>query len=583
MKLRSPIVATLGHVDHGKTTLLDKIRATSVTRKEAGGITQHVGASYVSKNTILEICGEMLKRYGIEVRVPGLLFIDTPGHEAFVTLRKRGGAISDLAILVVDINQGFQPQTDESLMILKEYKVPFVVAATKIDVISGWKPSGETSFMKSVSSQSESAIAELEKKLYDIVFQLSQRGFSSERFDRVQDFTKEVAIVPCSGVTGEGIAELLLVLSGLAQKFLIDKLELSGVARGTVLEVKEMRGFGKVIDVILYDGILRKGDYLVIGGKQPVVTRVKALLVPRELQELRVEKQFKQVNEISAAAGVRLACVDLEGVIAGSSLIATSDEKLVETYVAEIKEEIAGIEFSKDINGVIVKADTVGSLEAMIKLLNDRGIPVRKAEIGEVTRQDIIEIDAVRNKEYRCVFAFNVKISEELKHAAKQKRIAVFSDNVIYRLMEAYDTYRNRLKEIELKEKLSSVTWPGKIRVLPGHVFRASKPAIVGVEVLTGKIKPGVVLVNERGREIGTIKEIQSEGVSIEEAKRGDRVAVSISDAALGRGFREGDVLFTKLNSSDIALLKGELLSMLGQEEIELIEKIKEILGIPVD
>jgi translation initiation factor 5B len=135
--IRQPIVSVLGHVDHGKTSLLDYIRGSTVAAREAGAITQHIGATEVPINAIYNVCGELLK--GKKFTLPGLLFIDTPGHHAFTTLRIRGGSLADIAILIVDINEGFKPQTYESLRILKQYKTPFIVVANKIDAISGWQ------------------------------------------------------------------------------------------------------------------------------------------------------------------------------------------------------------------------------------------------------------------------------------------------------------------------------------------------------------------------------------------------------------------------------------------------------------
>src|SRR2546428_2944848 len=321
-KIRSPIIVTVGHVDHGKTTLLDKIRGTLVTNMEPGKLSQHIGASYIPEQTIRKICGNLLDQFKVKLVIPGLLLLDTPGHASFITLRKRGGAVSDLAILVVDLNEGFQEQTDESLLVLKQFKVPFVVAATKIDRIPGWQVNKGMSFFESLKKQSEGVKDDLDKKLYQIVSQLAERSFNSERFDRIDDFTKQIAIIPCSGITGEGVPDLLMMLAGLAQQFLKDKLKISDVARGTVLEVKEVRGFGLTLDVILYDGQMNKTDYLVIGGKQPIVTRAKAILVPKPLRELRVEKQFDSIDKITAASGIKISSPNIENVISGSPIIA---------------------------------------------------------------------------------------------------------------------------------------------------------------------------------------------------------------------------------------------------------------------
>ncbi len=571
MKLRSPIVATLGHVDHGKTTLLDRIRKTSVAKQEAGGITQHVGASYITRSTIEDICGDLLKEFNVTLTVPGLLFIDTPGHEAFVTLRKRGGAVSDLAILVIDVNQGFQPQTDESLEILRSYKVPFLIAATKIDLIPGWRKIETTSFLESFSKQREDCRNILEEKIYSLVGELSKRGFESERFDRVRDFTREVAIVPCSGLTGEGIAELLLVLAGLAQRFLSGRLKLHPIARGTILEVKEMRGFGKVIDVILYDGSLRKGDWIAIGGETSFITKIRALLLPRELQDLRVEKRFRQVSEVHAACGVRIACVDLQNPIAGSPIVASSEREEIERLAKELESEISELTFSKALDGVVIKADTLGSLEALLFMLERRGIQVKRTGIGDITKQDLIEASLTKEPELRCILAFNVSVPDELKELAERKNVKIIENNVIYKLLEEYDEFLQSTREAKLREKLETLTWPCKLRVLPGYVFRMSKPAIFGVEILAGRLRPGVKLVNRDGKEIGEIKEIQSEGTNLKEAKKGSKVAISVIGATVGRGFKEGDELFVLVPEKDKNVWLGELQNLLSDEELELL------------
>jgi len=571
MKLRSPIVATLGHVDHGKTTLLDRIRRTSVAKREAGGITQHVGASYITRSTIEEICGGLLKKFNVTLVVPGLLFIDTPGHEAFVTLRKRGGAVSDLAILVIDVTQGFQPQTDESLEILRSYKVPFLVAATKIDLIPGWKKRDTTSFLESFSGQRDECKKLLEERIYSLVGELSKRGFESERFDRVRDFAREIAIVPCSGLTGEGIAELLLVLAGLAQRFLSGRLGLHPIARGTILEVKEMRGFGKVIDVILYDGSLRKGDWIAIGGETSFITRIRALLLPRELQDLRMEKQFQQVDEVHAACGVRIACVELQNPIPGSPIVASPDREEIEKLARELESEVGELTFSRASDGVVIKADTLGSLEALLFMLERKKIPIKRTGIGEVTKQDLIEASLTKEAELRCILAFNVPISDELRQLAEKRGVKVIENNVIYRLLEEYDEFVRLTREARLKEKLEALTWPCKLRVLSGYVFRMSKPAIFGVEILAGKLKPGVKLVNRDGKEIGEVKEIQSEGINLKEAERGSKVAISVIGATVGRGFKEGDELFVLVPERDKSVWLRELRSLLSEEELGLL------------
>jgi translation initiation factor 5B len=572
-KIRAPIVVTVGHSDHGKTTLLDKIRGTTVTALEPGLLTQAVGATNIPIETIKKICDKLLKKFGIKLSIPGLLFIDTPGHKAFLSMRKRGGSISDLAILVVDVNEGFQEQTDESLTILKQFKVPFVVAATKIDKIPGWYAFQNASFLDSIQKQREDVKEELEKKIYRIVSQLAERGFDAERFDRIRDFRKNVAIVPVSGITGEGIPDLLMVLAGLAQQFLKEKLYLSEQARGSILEVKETKGFGTTIDIILYDGSLEKNDFLIIGGKEPIVTRIRALLLPPPLKELRVEKKFLQVDKVFASVGVKIAAPGLENAIAGSPIIGVKSESEIEKAKEVLKKEVEEIQFTKQIEGVIAKADTLGGLEALIKILSEKQIPVRKAEVGVIKKEDIVEIQNVKDRIRRVILAFNVKATSEAENLAKDLKIPIFFSEIIYRLVENYEKWCLEEREKEVKEKLEKVTRPCEIEFLKGYVFRQHSPAIFGIEVKRGFLKPGITMKRKDGKIVGKIKEIQREGQTIHEARKGDRVAISMEEPVIGRHIHEGDILISVLSEDDIKILK-EVYDKLSDDEKELLSEL---------
>ncbi len=574
MPVRSPIVVTVGHIDHGKTTLLDRIRGTTVTAAEPGMLSQHVGASFVPIETVKRICGELLTKMKLEITIPGLLLLDTPGHAAFITLRRRGGSVSDLAILVVDITEGFQEQTDESLAVLKEFKTPFVVAATKIDKIPGWYPYKNACFMNSFGKQGEDVRDELDKKLYQLVAQLAERGMNSERFDRVDDFTKQIAIVPCSGTTGEGVPELLMVLSGLAQQFLKQRLEVSRLTKGMILEVKDTIGLGTTVDVILYDGTIKTGDFMVIGGKQPVVTKVKVMLRPPSLHELRIEKKFESVNSVSAAAGIKIAASNLENVISGSPVVFVSDENDVEKAKETVQKEVEEVEFEKDVEGVAIKADTLGSLEAMIKLLAQEGIPIRKAEVGQVTKQDLIAVQNAKDDLKRVVLAFNVKTVKEAADMSADTKIPIFQSNIIYRLMDEYKKWCAEADERRIQQMLDKAVRPAQIKVLKGFVFRVSKPAIFGVEVMKGLLRPKSLMKRMDGRTVGKIKEIEKEGKVISEAKAGEKVAVSMDDLTVGRQVCEGDTLTTVLSEDDVKVLR-ELYDRLTDSEREFLEGLK--------
>ncbi|MEM5792337.1 MAG: translation initiation factor IF-2 [Candidatus Aenigmatarchaeota archaeon] len=547
------------------------MRGSTVNAAEPGQITQHIGASFVPSSVIKSICGNLLTKLNIDIIIPGLLFIDTPGHEAFITLRKRGGSVADLAILVVDINEGFQPQTDESLEFLKQFKTPFIVAATKVDLIYGWKQNKTTCFKDSFTNQSDSVQDELEAKIYNIVSQLYERGFEAERFDRITDFKKQVAIVPCSGKTGEGISELLVMLSGLAQRFLKDKLELSDKAMGNVLEVKEVKGLGATIDAIIYDGSISVGDTLIVGSKNGcIVTKIKALLRPPELKELRMEKKFDFVKQVSAAAGIKIAAPGLDNAIAGSPIICVSDEAEIEEAKKIIEQEIDIVEFNKDIDGVLAKADTIGSLEALVKILTDNQIPIKKAEIGHVTKQDVVEIDVVKDPEKKVILCFNVDLLQEAEDIVRDKKIPVFKNNIIYRIVEDYKKWRDDKKEREKTEKLESAIRPAKIRIIPGFVFRNRQPAIVGVEVLAGVLKVNTPVCHEDKRDVGKIKQIQKDGKNVNQIKTGDKAAISMDEPTVGRQIEEGDILISVITPHNLKILT-EVWDKLQDDEKQLL------------
>ncbi|MDD1677002.1 MAG: translation initiation factor IF-2 [Methanomicrobiales archaeon] len=563
--IRTPIVCVLGHVDHGKTSLLDRIRGSSVVDTEEGAITQHIGATMVPIEAIRRMSGGL---GALDIKVPGLLFIDTPGHHAFTTLRARGGALAEMAILVVDINEGFQPQTIEALQILRTYRTPFVVAATKIDRIHGWRPHANEPFSKTFEQQGDRSRTIFENKLYELVGKLSDLGFSSERFDRVRDFQRNIAIVPVSSLTGEGVPDLLMVLIGLAQRYLTEDLHFSagGSAAGTVLEVKEERGLGTTLDVILYDGTLSVGDEIVMASQDGViVTKVRTLLKPRPLKEIRVEERFERVRSVTAAAGIKVAAPNLDAAIAGSPLYTVRGDR--DEVIARVRKEMQEISVKLADEGISIKADTIGALEALSKELEEKNIPVMKAEVGPVSRHDLVAIATVKNPFHSALLCFNTPMLPDAVEILKDPaygHLKVFSSGVIYQLIDDYVAWRDgKKRELEAKQ-FEQVVLPAKITLLPDCVFRQSNPVVVGVRILGGKLRADLDLVDQQGKRIGHLKTIQQRGENIPEADAGAEIAVSIEGPTVGRQINVHDILYVDIPERHVKVLEHEMLSHLN-------------------
>ncbi len=574
MAVRHPIVSVLGHVDHGKSTILDRIRGTKVVAREAGGITQHIGATDVPIETIYALCGPLIGER--KFSVPGLLFIDTPGHYSFVTLRTRGGALADLAVLVIDINEGLKPQTIESINILKKLKTPFVIAANKIDLIPGWRHEGNRTFNEAFTAQDPRVAAELEEKIYNLSGKLFDKGgFSADRFDKIADFTKTVAMVPISGKFGEGLPDLLLILVGLAQRFLEEELRSEeGPGEGTVLEVKEVKGIGTVVDAIIYKGTIRVADQIVVSSVtgEPIVTKVKGLQRPRPLDEIRDPTQrFDRVKEVSAAAGIRIIAQNVETALAGGTL------RVVHGDLEQLKEEIKSesqIKAELADEGIIVRGDAIGSLEAFAFEAKESELLIRKIDIGNVTRKDVVEASHFENPLHRVIFAFNVKVNDDARAEAVTLGIKIFENDVMYRLLEDYETWcGEKTKEIEIEKRLE-IVFPGKIMIMRDHVFRVSKPAIVGVRVLAGRIRSGQGLITLDGRSVGKIKSIRTGEEPVKEAVAGKEVAIAIDDATVGRQIDVEDVLLVDIPESHVTeLAKYDL----KQDELDTLEQLRQI------
>ncbi|MAJ01218.1 MAG: translation initiation factor IF-2 [Euryarchaeota archaeon] len=606
---RQPIVSVLGHVDHGKTSVLDMVRSmgserqASVMDREAGGITQHIGATEVPADVLNETCATMLG--GKAFKSPGLLFIDTPGHHSFASLRNRGGSVSDIAVLVVDIMEGLQPQTIESLNILKETRTPFVIAGNKIDRLHGWRSENGRSFIQSINAQRDDVQALFEDRYWKMVGQFSEHGFNLERYDKISDFRQNVALVPMSAKEGEGLQDLLAVTVGLAERFLEDRLtDTLGSAQGTVLEMRDEVGMGKTIDVILYRGQLNVGDSIMLAGIDgSFTTHIKGLKRPQGMSEMRdAGKRWVNFDSVDAACGVKIVAPKLEATIAGTTLHLANTEEEKEIAEEAIRGEWRSIFDAMPImcsscheiftrksfpehtskgackgaeeerSGVVIKADTVGGLEALAFELHQRNIPVRQATVGPVNKKDILMAKSAHDPLQKVILGFSTKANSEVAQQLNDEdsEVKFISGPIIYHILDAFEEWVEETKKMIEEGQRESLVYPGRVLYLKDHTFRAKGPAIVGMRVLGGRVHLGQRLMKLDGTPVGQIKSLRTrDSEDVKEAMQGDEVAVAIQGPTVGRHIEELDEFYVDVPESHVKRLKKAELSPVEQEILD--------------
>ena len=572
--IRAPIVCILGHIDHGKTSILDYIRGTVVQQREAAGITQHIGASYFPTEDIKKFLSKSKQEFAEkEIKLPGILVVDTPGHAAFMNLRRRGGAVADIAILVIDVTAGTMPITWESVRILRERKTPFVIAANKIDRISGWKSKKDADFLDSYNSQKPHVRDFLDEKLLEIVGNFLEEGFKGiDRYDKIRDFTKKIAIVPTSAKTGEGISTLLMILMGLVQQFLTENLQFSeGPAKGVVLEVKKEKGQGVTMDVLIYDGIINKGDDFIVGGlEKPIKSKVRALLRPKPLDEIRDPRQkFDSENLVSAASGIKILAPNIDDVVAGSPFRTIIDPSNEDIIYKEIEDEVQSIRIKTDKAGVVLKADTLGSLEALENHFTKNGVKISIADVGPIKKEDVMNANIVKYLDpySAAVLGFNVSILPEAREQATIDNIRIFTNDVIYRLLEDFIAYSETRKAEDTAKGLSELILPAKLKMLPDFIFRNSNPAVFGVHVEAGTLLPKVPLITDQGKKVRRIHQIQDKGKTLEKANKDSEVAISIRGIEIGRDLGKDEILFVSVPESHVRQLMGKFINELTADQ----------------
>ncbi|KAH6915473.1 hypothetical protein BKA70DRAFT_1420426 [Coprinopsis sp. MPI-PUGE-AT-0042] len=594
--LRSPICCILGHVDTGKTKLLDKIRQTNVQEGEAGGITQQIGATYFPVDAIKTKTAVLNKDGAQEYKIPGLLIIDTPGHESFTNLRSRGSSLCNIAILVVDLMHGLEPQTLESLRLLRDKKTPFIVALNKIDRIYGWDPTPNNGFRDSLAKQTRQVQREFEDRVAKTIVAFAEEGLNAVLYYENKNFARNVSLVPTSAITGEGVPDMIMLLVNLTQQRLSERLMYISELECTVLEVKVIEGLGTTIDVILSNGYLREGDRIVVCGLNgPIVTQVRALLTPQPLRELRIKSTYVHHKEVKAALGVKIAAPDLEKAIAGSRLLVVGPDDDEEDMKEEVMSDLTSLmdNIDKSGRGVCVQASTLGSLEALLDFLKSSKIPVSGINIGPVYKRDVMRAGTMleKAKELACILAFDVPIDKDAERLAEEMGIRLFKANIIYHLFDSFKAYNEEITEAKRRDAAPQAVWPCRLKIIAAFCKR--DPIILGVDILDGTLRVGTPLAvvkidpttgQKQTIDLGKITSLEINHKNYDIVKKnqaGGGVAVKIEHAVyqsakmFGRHFDDKDELLSHITRQSIDVLKNNFKSEVSNEEWLLIRAMK--------
>uniref|UniRef100_A0A8C9L2M1 Eukaryotic translation initiation factor 5B n=1 Tax=Pavo cristatus TaxID=9049 RepID=A0A8C9L2M1_PAVCR len=592
-KLRAPVICVLGHVDTGKTKILDKLRHTHVQDSEAGGITQQIGATNVPLEAINEQT-KMVKNFDREnIKIPGMLIIDTPGHESFSNLRNRGSSLCDIAILVVDIMHGLEPQTIESINLLKSKKCPFIVALNKIDRLYDWKKSPDTDVAVTLKKQKKNTKDEFEERAKAIIVEFAKQGLNAALFYENKDPRTFVSLVPTSAHTGDGMGSLIALLVELTQTMLTKRLAECQELRAQVMEVKALPGMGTTIDVILINGRLREGDTIIVPGVEgPIVTQIRGLLLPPPMKELRVKNQYEKHKEVVAAQGVKILGKDLEKTLAGLPLLVAHKEDevpvLKDELIHELKQTLNAIKLEE--KGVYVQASTLGSLEALLEFLKTSEVPYSGINIGPVHKKDVMKASVMleHDPQYAVILAFDVRIERDAQEMADSLGVRIFSAEIIYHLFDAFTKYRQDYKKQKQEEFKHIAVFPCKMKILPQFIFNSRDPIVMGVVVEAGQVKQGTPMCvpSKNFVDIGIVTSIEINHKPVEVAKKGQEVCVKIepipgeSPKMYGRHFEATDILVSKISRQSIDALKDWFRDEMQKSDWQLIVELKKVFEI---
>ena len=593
-RLRAPIVCVLGHVDAGKTKILDKLRHSNVQLGEAGGITQQIGATFIPIENIQSHISKIDERFHTKTRIPGILLIDTPGHASFTNLRSRGSSLCDIAVLILNIDKGIEKQSVESLDLLRMRKTPFIIALNQIDRTYNWRRFDWSGFEDSYRKQKDQQKRLFDEKVEQNKMQFIKNNINAELYYKNTNMKEYVNMVPTSAITGEGLPDLLGLLVYLTDNYLIRQITYKEEVKCSILEVKVLETIGTTIDVVLVNGTIHVGDKIVIGGLLgPIKTVVKIILLPKPMKEMRVKCEYERYDEISGAIGVKIFCPDLENALAGSPLYVYKTEEEAEHYCNEISKDFNSIVqkyLNKKGKGIMVQASTLGSLEAILTFLNEQKVEVAVVGVGNLNKKDVIKLqikhaeDENVMKEDLVILCFDNKVLPEAQKVADENGIKIFVDDIIYHLFDKFIEFKNKSILERKKEKEKEAIFPCSLKTV--MFINKKDPLIIGVSVTEGVLKIGTpIYCVEKNLPLGVVESIEREKKPINNVRPNDgdvaiRIKVADSSLAAGRHFDESSTYVSQITRNSINALKNYFREDMTNDDWKLVIKLKKILNI---
>lgn len=577
---REPICTVVGNVDCGKTSLLDLLRNSNVQINESGNITQRIGVTNYSYESMVKTIGETTK----SIDIPGIMFIDTPGHQCFANQRSCGVGVSDLAILLVDVFKGVEKQTLECIQLLKDTKTPFMIVVNKIDRIYEWKSDNLKTFksLKTVfKEQRKDIIKTLDDHINKIIVQFAVNGLNAIAYYNNKNPKEFISIVPMSAKTGDGIPDMLLVLNTLSNRFLRKKLIINrDQNRGFMIEKIKNDKFGNVITTILTDGKIKVGDDVTFVDSHNKIcnTRVKHIYIPKNDKEVKDKFVLNRIESVDASKSVIIKTADDINIKNGSRFyLYENDEerdkcnKLLED---ELEEEE---EFEFETPGIFINTPTLSMAHALYSFLKSEGHVVEGINVGPVKKSHIIKAGAhqdrlkvnktnlnsvdeeIYNSRYGIILSFDADVSKEMKTYASTVNVTILEDSIIYKLVEKFKKHIDNIAK-RIKERHPSIQPKCKLEILKQHIFTKKNPIIIGVKVIDKILVKGMIL-KTKNIVLGEVVSIQKDNKALDEAKANNEVCIKIESKddkhyEYDKDFDYNDILETYYSKNDIDMIK---------------------------